>query len=270
MVASSGAEAHSNSDKVHNYDVGMCQKYTRESWEVGSLYGSAIDAWYGAREKHPGDRNPPQGAPCYYSGGNYGHAVVFQSYGKGNIRSTDCPSSGQVNDTDLGWPERQWGYKYLGWTGDINGVDCPNLTKPGSGGGGDEDDMPQYDHAGASKDVSLKADQWYAPVWSNVASGKAFTEGSNLIKLAGRDYSGNVHFQFDAPQGSTIRMRFVEVSDGNTDESNPQVEFLASGGTSYTELNQIGHVADGRFLAVRVSCSQAAKLLHADATILSW
>ena len=32
----------------------------------------------------------------------------------------------------MGWPERSWGYEYLGWTGDINGVDLP------LGGGEDE------------------------------------------------------------------------------------------------------------------------------------
>lgn len=141
MVASSGKEASSNAGQVHTYDPGMCQKFTRESWEVGSLYGSAIDAWEGAREKHKGDRNPPVGAPCYYSGGKYGHAVV--SRGGGRIRSTDSPTTGQVNDQALDWPERNWGFKYLGWTGDINGVDCPNL-------GEEEDDM----------DLNDKMDEW--------------------------------------------------------------------------------------------------------------
>jgi hypothetical protein len=37
----------------------------------------------------------------------------------------------------LDWPERAWGYRYLGWTGDINGVDLPL--------GGKDDDMPLSD-----------------------------------------------------------------------------------------------------------------------------
>lgn len=124
MTAKSAEEAVANGRAVKTYDVGMCQKFVRSPcWEVGSLYGSAIDAWHGAAEKHPGDRNPPNGAPCYYSGGAYGHAVI--SVGGGRIRSTDCQSATYVNDAALDWPERQWGYSYLGWTGDINGVDLP-------------------------------------------------------------------------------------------------------------------------------------------------
>lgn len=139
MVAANGHQAHLNSDAVTSYDSGMCQKYVRDPcWRVGSLYGSAQEAWDGAREKHKGDRHPPEGAPVYYSGGSsgYGHAVCYQSAGSGRIRSTDAPSAGKVTDQDLDWPERAWGFKYLGWTGDLNGVDLNLGTS--SGGGGDE------------------------------------------------------------------------------------------------------------------------------------
>jgi len=155
MTAKSGGEAMSNARSYDRYEVGMCQKFTRQSWEVGSLYGSAIEAWNGAAEKHPGDRNPPTGAPCYYSGGQYGHAVVFMEHDGGDIRSTDCKSSGYVSDTDLSWPERQWGYRYLGWTGDINGVDLPLY--------GDEDDMPL-----SNDDVEKVADA----VWQRLLTGQ--------------------------------------------------------------------------------------------------
>jgi hypothetical protein len=133
MTASSPQQAVANGRAVKKYDQGMCQKYVRDPcWRVGSLYGSAIEAWNGARYKHAGDRNPPAGAPTYYSGGQYGHAVI--SVGGGRIRSTDCTTSGNVNDADLSWPEKNWGYKYLGWTQDINGV----LVIPNKG----SDDMP--------------------------------------------------------------------------------------------------------------------------------
>ena len=141
MTAKSGDAARVNGDQYSSYDSGMCQKFVRgPCWEVGSLYGSAIEAWNGAREKHPGDRNPPEGAPVYYSGGQYGHAVLYQSPGTSRIRSTDAPSTGKVSDQDLDWPERAWGYKYLGWTGDINGVDLPL-----GGGEGEDDEMKEDD-----------------------------------------------------------------------------------------------------------------------------
>ena len=132
MTAASGDAAVANGRQYDTYDSGMCQKYVRgPCWEVGSLYGSAIDAWNGARHKHPGDRTPPMGAPVYYRGGSYGHAVIC--VGDGRIRSTDCTSRAQVNDAALSWPETAWGYEYLGWTEDINGVMLPI---------GDNEDMP--------------------------------------------------------------------------------------------------------------------------------
>jgi hypothetical protein len=144
MTASSGHQAHLNGDQVHTYPPGNCQKFVRlECWQVGSLYGSAIEAWNGAREKHPGDRDAPEGAPLYYRGGQYGHAVLNQKANSRRARGTDNPTSGQVNDHDLSWPETAWGYEYLGWTGDINGVDLP-LGSSGDSGGG-EDDMNLQD-----------------------------------------------------------------------------------------------------------------------------
>lgn len=134
MTASSPAEAVSNGHDVGSYDTGMCQRYLREQcWRVPSVYASAIEAWNGAKYKHPGDRHPPAGAPTYYRGGNYGHAVLTCH---GGIRSTDCQTSYDVSDIDVGWPERAWGYEYLGWTEDINGV---HVIKP------KEEDMPLTD-----------------------------------------------------------------------------------------------------------------------------
>lgn len=125
MTAKSGDEASKNGAAYTSYETGMCLKWVRgPCWEIGSLYGSAIEAWNGAREKHPGDRNPPVGAPCFYSGGTYGHAVIARP-GDRRIRSTDAPSSHKVSDQDLAWPEWAWGYTYLGWTEDLNGVGLP-------------------------------------------------------------------------------------------------------------------------------------------------
>lgn len=135
MTAKSGQEALANGRQLTRYDQGYCQKYVRgPCWEVGSLYGSAIEAWNGSAQKHPGDRTPPVGAPCYYKGGQYGHAVIYA--GGGKIRSTDCTKPEQVSEQPLDWPERAWGYTYLGWTGDINAVDLP-LTDPSSGNTGE-------------------------------------------------------------------------------------------------------------------------------------
>jgi hypothetical protein len=142
VTASSGREAVDNANSYNAYDVGMCQKWVRgPCWEVGSYYGSAIDAWDGAKYKHPGDRTPPLGAPCYYRGGNYGHVVIFR---QDDMRSTDCTSSGRVSPESLSWIENHWGYTYLGWTEDINGV---HVIKPAAP---EEDEMELQD----------KMDEW--------------------------------------------------------------------------------------------------------------
>lgn len=125
MTADSGRQALDNARQVRTYPPGYCLKYVRaEAWQIGGLYASAIDAWHGAIKRHPGDRNPPIGAPVFYSGGKYGH-IVCNAEGPDDIRSTDCQSSGQVSETDTNWPVRNWGQTYLGWTEDLNGIDLP-------------------------------------------------------------------------------------------------------------------------------------------------
>jgi hypothetical protein len=121
MTAESAEKAVANAREITKYEPGYCLRYVRESWRIGSLYASAIEAWNGSRDKHPGDRNPPYAAPCYYRIGQYGHVVIATN----RIRSTDCHSSGYVNEEDLSWPEKAWGATYLGWAGDLNGIDLP-------------------------------------------------------------------------------------------------------------------------------------------------
>lgn len=133
MTARDADEAVDNANGRTSYDTGMCQQFVRGvCWEVPAVFGSAIEAWNGARHKHPGDRNPPKGAPLFYRGGQYGHVVLAKADGQ---RGTDCPSSGRVSDAALSWPESSWGYTYLGWTEDLNGYDLP------LGGGGDDMDL---------------------------------------------------------------------------------------------------------------------------------
>lgn len=124
MTAHTAAEAVRNARRTHRYPQGYCLKFVREeAWELPALYGSAIEAWNGARHKHPGDRNPPLGAPCFYAGGRYGHIVIW--VGNQHMRSTDCTDPRDVSDADLFWPVRAWGQIYLGWTEDLNGVQLP-------------------------------------------------------------------------------------------------------------------------------------------------
>lgn len=93
----------------------------------------AIDGWNGSPLKHPGDRNPPIGAPVYYtaasSGATAGDGHVAIYVGNGMIRSSDAGGYGVNATVPLDWPERNWGRRYLGWTGDILGHPLyPNTT----------------------------------------------------------------------------------------------------------------------------------------------
>lgn len=118
-------EALTAAHNISGYPPGYCLRWCREQWRVDSLYGSAIEAWDGARHKHPGDRNPPDGAPTFYRGGQYGHIVLTCQDTHPGMRSTDCPYTGTVSDAGIDWVERHWGYTYLGWTEDLNGVRLP-------------------------------------------------------------------------------------------------------------------------------------------------
>lgn len=264
MTAPDANAAVANANGYTSYAVGMCLQWVRgPCWEIGSFYGSAIDAWNGAKYKHPGDRNPPKGAPCFYRGGSYGHIVIADGNG---MRSTDCQSSGRVSHAALAWPETAWGDDYLGWTEDLNGVRLPLGTTDKGG-----DDVPQYDHASTSKALKLKGGEWVGITWHNVAgSGKAFAKDSTVVSLGGRVYSGDIHCTFDAPQGATLRIRCVEIESGEVAETNPQTEWVATGGSSFPGHACAGSVKAGRTLRVRVLCTQDATLTAADAVFLSW
>jgi hypothetical protein len=188
VTARSPREAVENARSVSSYPPGMCQQYVRLiCWQVPSLYGSAIEAWNGARDKHPGDRTPPLGAPLYYRGGKYGHAVIF--VGGDDMRSTDCRTRGRVSDEAISWVERNWGYVYLGWTGDLNGVELP--LRADNDSPEEEDEMTPKDweklqtmldetvekvwaeklkvtKPGTGDDVDMKASQIIRETWQKV------------------------------------------------------------------------------------------------------
>jgi hypothetical protein len=274
MVASSGEAAVKNGRAVSSYDSGMCQKYVRsQCWQAPSLYGSAIEAWNGSTQKHPGDRNPPLGAPCYYRGGNYGHAVIF--VGSGDMRSTDCQTAYAVSDDDLGWPERAWGYDYLGWTGDINGIDLP-LGSSGGGNGGEEEDMPEYLHLSMSE-KKMKGDGWHWLEWTKVISdttGKAAEAGEGGIRIGNRRYTSTLLLNANVGSGDRIMTRTTESApDGKGGyeqvEANPGLEHPRTDGATLCQDTRSGWCGKDRRLRVEVDLPVDGTV-SADLVILFW
>ncbi len=95
---------------------GLCDHF------VGLAYGRSASGFDTAyihwqttpdRFKHPGDRNPPPGALCFFKTSAAGHACL--STGGGGIISTDWGCSGCLGRTSISQIEASWG-PYLGWT----------------------------------------------------------------------------------------------------------------------------------------------------------
>jgi len=118
----------------HSNKPGTCQLWTRTMFGAPSAGdrdhdgdSDAVDGWNSepVSARHPGDRNPPRGVPVAWSGGRngYGHRAI--SLGNGLIRSTDAGGPGVVATVDLGWVERNWGLRYLGWSETITGHPIP-------------------------------------------------------------------------------------------------------------------------------------------------
>ena len=135
-MRASAADAVNAANGYTSYSVGYCLKWVVTCWQAPSIgCPDAITSWEWATLKHPDDRDPPIGAPVHYRGGQYGHIAICTAPGR--IRSTDCQSSGKVSEVALNWPEKAWGYPYLGWTGDLSKQPLPLQ--------GEDEDMPLTD-----------------------------------------------------------------------------------------------------------------------------
>jgi hypothetical protein len=99
----------------------------------------AKQGWIYSKMQHPGDRNPPAGAPLYFSGSD-GHICIATGQGEG-ARSTEWPW-GHVGDTSISAIEKAWGRTYYGWTGDMLGHP---ITFDASTAGGNATPIPNQE-----------------------------------------------------------------------------------------------------------------------------
>ena len=110
---------------------GYCLKICREAWGLPAQDPSAIEEWESIRpsRKFTNWRDAPIGAPHFWSGGKYGH-VGLQANKKGYILSTDAPKGDLIGRVRIGWFRKHWGYKYLGWTTELQGKKLPLKEMP--------------------------------------------------------------------------------------------------------------------------------------------
>lgn len=127
MVAQTAQESVTRAKRQTTCTPGMCLANVRTWLDILPHEPDAKNGWINAKFKHPDDRHPPNGAPCFYRGGDHWHIVLSHNKKHGKMRSTDAPSSGVVSTQDIEWVENNWGYEYLGWTEDLNLVEIPYL-----------------------------------------------------------------------------------------------------------------------------------------------
>lgn len=127
MVASSASAVSRAAQEVRHASrdwTGWCLVFVRTMLGIGKNYPSAISAWNNAKGRRTVG-TPPPGVPLFWSGHEFGHVAL--SAGGGYCYSTDILRRGKVDKVLIGEIKKRWGYKYLGWSTDLNGV---NLDLP--------------------------------------------------------------------------------------------------------------------------------------------
>jgi len=257
MVVASGQAAVANANAQHSCEVGMCLKTVRTWWGISSRYPDAITAWREAKQQHPGDKNPPVGAPVFWAGGQYGHIAIY--VGGPNMRSTDCTSSAKVSTAHGSWVKNTWGYDYLGWTGDLNGVDLP-LDAGGSSDGSSEgdDDMPEYLSLTGPGFTLDPGGDWH-PVKLDTESsdaGKVHEDSYAWLQLAGARYTGQlrlVDLERETEQ-TTIVVRFATyaIDSGKLVSAPAAAELPLTTGTTGVHAQVVGSCGKGNRVRAEV------------------
>lgn len=98
---------------------GLCLKRVRTLLGVPARHPSAWEAWKHAQDRHY-SRNPPRGVPVFWRGGRWGHVAL--SDGNGMCFSTDIKRKGKLDRVKISLIHDRWGYVYVGWSEDVNGV----------------------------------------------------------------------------------------------------------------------------------------------------
>jgi hypothetical protein len=118
-------------------DSGLCLQFTRQCYEVPSLYYSAIDAWNGAAEQHPDDRNPPPSAPVWFwSSSPYRHIAFHLGDNRYATTFNDEVREYGLNDMEVIYGP------LMGWAPDLNAYSVRPPNVPPAPPDEEDDIMP--------------------------------------------------------------------------------------------------------------------------------
>lgn len=113
---------------THGYG-GMCLAFVQDCFGATPTQPSAIACWNSSPRKHPATSTNgiPVGAPIFFAphGSPYGHVALY--LGGGIMRTTNS-ATGRIHSDPVSLWTGTYGYRLLGWTGDIEGQDIPGLA----------------------------------------------------------------------------------------------------------------------------------------------
>lgn len=108
---------------------GLCLAHVQDAYGAVPVEPSAISAWTNSRHKHQTSdlASAPYGAPVYWSqpGNPYGHIALHLD---GDRMYTTDSGAGHPHEASMSDWQNRYGYRPLGWTGDIEGQPIPGLA----------------------------------------------------------------------------------------------------------------------------------------------
>jgi hypothetical protein len=108
----------------HDGWAGLCLMFVRSCYGLEALYPDAWTAWQNAAKRHHADPDEaPRGYAGFFRGGDHGHIVLL--LGAGRCLTNDTGAPGTINVARLTDIEAAWGYRFQGWTEDLNGEVAP-------------------------------------------------------------------------------------------------------------------------------------------------
>jgi murein DD-endopeptidase MepM/ murein hydrolase activator NlpD len=162
---------------------------------------------------------------------------------------------------------------YGGWSCAVVRDPAPSINyQPagGSGGsgasGGQDEEMPEYTQAKASKNVTLRDGEWNAIEWDG-SNDPDYFDGYGIL-IGGCRYSVTVSLHIKDRQGAVVDVGYVETDDAEPVEESPD---YVLGAFDHTGDTHNGAVANGRRLRVRTRVRGGdATLVHANIAVLAF